>query len=102
MLDVGLAALFLILIEPQRTGMAWHEILGLSIGFLFTMHVLLNWSWVKKTTRNLFTLAYKTKTKLCYVLNTVSFICVITIYGREFYGRELKSRGCCLSRIQRI
>ncbi len=79
MLDIVLAVLFLILIEPHNTGMAFHEILGLSIGVLFTVHIILNWSWVRRTTKSLFNPKFNTKPKLFYVLNVISFISVATM-----------------------
>jgi hypothetical protein len=46
-LDIIMTAVFLILIDPKNTGMTFHEIAGLTMGALFTFHIILNWTWVK-------------------------------------------------------
>jgi hypothetical protein len=53
-LDIVMAIIFLILIDPKNTGMTFHEIAGLTMGALFTFHIFLNRKWVKSITRNLF------------------------------------------------
>lgn len=78
-LDIVMTVVFLILIDPQNTGMTFHEIAGLIMGALFIFHIFLNWTWVKSVTKNLFNPKLKTKTKFFYILNAVSFISVITI-----------------------
>jgi hypothetical protein len=85
-LDIVMTVIFLILIDPKNTGMTFHEIVGLTMGALFTFHIFLNWAWVKSITRNLFNPKLKTKTKVLYILNAVSFISVITII---FTGIEI-------------
>ncbi|MFX4260910.1 cytochrome b/b6 domain-containing protein [Pelotomaculum propionicicum] len=70
-LDTAMAVLFIILIFAYDTGLAFHEIAGLAIFTLFTVHIFLNWTWVKSVTKNLFTSKIKKKPKLMYVLNTV-------------------------------
>lgn len=78
-LDIGMTILFLLMIDPKNTGMPFHEIAGLTMGALFIYHIFLNWSWVKKITQNLFNPKLKTKPKLFYLLDIVSFISVVTI-----------------------
>ncbi|PKM76474.1 MAG: hypothetical protein CVU90_12435 [Firmicutes bacterium HGW-Firmicutes-15] len=78
-LDIVMMILFLIMIDPKNTGMTLHEVLGLSVAALFTFHIILNWSWVKSISKNLFNPILKTKPKLFYVTNVVSFISVMTI-----------------------
>ncbi|MEN6460542.1 MAG: DUF4405 domain-containing protein [Syntrophomonas sp.] len=78
-LDIIMTAVFLILIDPKNTGMAFHEIAGLTMGALFTFHIILNWTWVKSITKNLLNPKLKTKTKAFYIINAVSFISVMTI-----------------------
>ncbi len=79
MLDIVLTVLFIILIYPRETGLTFHEIAGLSIGALFIFHIILNWSWVKNVTKNLFNPKITIKTRLFYLLNSLSFIAVATI-----------------------
>ncbi len=78
-LDILLTVLFVILIYPRETGFSFHEIAGLASGALIIFHMILNWSWVKNITKNLFKPKVKTKTKLFYLLNTVSLITLIAI-----------------------
>ena len=78
-LDIILTVLFIILIYPRETGFTFHEIAGLSIGALFIFHIILNWSWVKNVTKNLFNPKIKIKTRLFYLLNSLSFIAVGTV-----------------------
>ncbi len=79
MLDIVMTVLFLVMIDPKNTGMTWHEIFGISMGAMFSFHIILNWSWVKSITKNLFNPKLNTKPKLFYILNAVSFISVMTI-----------------------
>ncbi|MEQ8235436.1 MAG: DUF4405 domain-containing protein [Syntrophomonadaceae bacterium] len=72
MLDIVLTALFVVLIYPRETGFSFHEVAGLASGALVIVHLLLNWSWVKNVSKNLLSPKLKTKTKLFYLLNTVS------------------------------
>jgi len=72
MLDIVLTALFVVLIYPRETGFNFHEIAGLASVALVIAHLLLNWSWVKNVSKNLFNPKLKTKTKLFYLLNTMS------------------------------
>ncbi len=72
--DIILTALFVVLIYPRETGFTFHEIAGLASGALVVFHMILNWSWVKNITRNLFNPKVKVKTKLFYLLNTISLV----------------------------
>lgn len=79
MLDIVMAILFVTLIFAHETGLVFHEIVGLSIFALFASHVLLNWSWVKNVTKNLFNRKLKTSAKLRYALNVTMFLTIATI-----------------------
>ena len=78
-LDIGLTVLFVLLIYPRQTGYSFHETAGLASGALVLFHLLLNWSWVKNVTRNLFNPRVKAKTKYFYLLNTVSLLALAAI-----------------------
>ena len=78
-LDIIMTVLFVILLYAYDTGLAFHEITGLAIFALFMFHIILNWSWVKNVTRNLFNTRMKTKPKLMYALNVTLLIGVSTI-----------------------
>jgi hypothetical protein len=79
MLDIIMTVLFVILIYAYDTGLAFHEIAGLVISALFTVHIILNWSWIKSVTKNLFTSKIKKKSRLMYVLNAALLISAGTI-----------------------
>jgi len=78
-LDIVLTILFIALLYAKDTGFTFHEIAGLIMGGLLIYHVILNWSWVKSITKNLFNPRLKTKPRLFYLLNTVSLLAVATI-----------------------
>ena len=79
MLDIVLTILFIALIYPRETGFQFHEITGLCIGILFLGHIALNWSWFKSITKNIFNPRLKSKPKLFYLLDCISFIAVAAI-----------------------
>lgn len=85
-LDIILTVLFLILIDPKNTGFSFHEMAGLSITVLFSVHIILNWKWVKSITKKLFTSKLKARPKLYYILNVISLLSVATII---FTGIEI-------------
>jgi hypothetical protein len=78
-LDFVMAVLIIILLFAYDTGLAFHEIAGLSILVLFTAHMILNWAWVKSVTKNLLSQKIKRKSKTLYALNAVLLIGVSTI-----------------------
>ena len=78
-LDIVLTILFIALLYARDTGFTFHEIAGLVMGGLLIYHIVLNWSWVKSITKNLFNPRLKTKPRLFYLLNTVSLLAVATI-----------------------
>lgn len=78
-LDFIMSVLFVILIFAYDTGLAFHEIAGLSILVLFTAHMILNWTWVKSITKNFLSKKIKRKSQLLYALNTLLLIAVSTI-----------------------
>ncbi|MBP1760785.1 MAG: putative rane protein [Firmicutes bacterium] len=78
-LDIVLTILFIALLYAKDTGFTFHEIAGLVMGGLLIYHIVLNWSWVKSITKNLFNPRMKTKPRLFYLLNTVSLLAVATI-----------------------
>jgi hypothetical protein len=64
-----MTVVFLLLLDAHGTGLVFHEITGISILAFFMTHILLNWSWVKTVTKNLFNRNFKIKPRLMYVLN---------------------------------
>lgn len=78
-LDVVMMGLFATLIYAYDTGLVFHEIAGLSIVAFFASHILLNWSWVKKVTKNLFSKKLRISAKLKYALNGTMFLILAII-----------------------
>ncbi|WP_368294489.1 ferric reductase-like transmembrane domain-containing protein [Dehalobacter sp. TBBPA1] len=82
-LDIAMSILFVFLLDAFGTGLTFHEIAGLFIFALFSIHILLNWSWVKNTTLNLLQSKLKNRTavsvKMKYALNLAIFISISII-----------------------
>jgi hypothetical protein len=78
-LDIVLTILFIALLYAKDTGFTFHEIAGLVMGGLLIYHMVLNWSWVKSITKNLFNPRLKIKPRLFYLLNTISLLAMATI-----------------------
>jgi len=53
-LDITMLALFVVLLFAYQTGLVFHEVMGLSILLFFILHIVLNWKWVSKVTKDLF------------------------------------------------
>lgn len=83
LIDILMTVLYIVLSDAYRTGLTFHEIAGLSIFFIFIFHLILNWSWIKNITKNLFNAKLRKISRLQYVLNLMLFICIfaITITG---------------------
>jgi len=53
--NILLAVVTLLLMDPKAFFGQWfHEIAGLSICLFFILHMLLNWTWIKVTTKKFF------------------------------------------------
>ena len=66
-IDVTMVGLFVALLFAYRTGLSFHETMGISIVFFVALHVVLNWKWVTKVSKNLYE-----KTKLSHKINQLS------------------------------
>lgn len=81
-LDVVMTVLFILLMDTVATGLLWHEILGLGICVLFTVHKLLNGKWIAQVTRRFFDKKLPGKTKVLYVLDWLLLLgmggCMVT------------------------
>jgi len=53
-LDITMLALFIALLFAYRTGLPFHEFIGLSTILLMILHIALNWKWICKVSKNLF------------------------------------------------
>lgn len=73
-LDVILYVNFVLLMKIGFGGLAFHEIAGLGIGFVFLVHILLNLQWVKNVTLRLFDRKLPGKVRFGYLLNVLLLI----------------------------
>ena len=81
--DVVMTVLFVVLMLPQQTGLAFHEIVGLSILLVVLLHLLLNRKWITSMTKKLFADQINKKDLYRYFLNAAILlgIVVVTVTG---------------------
>lgn len=84
-IDVILAIVFLLLMEPLFTGVSIHEWVGLFIGVVFIVHILLHWRWVYEVTKKYFS-KLANKSRVNYILDLLLLIGVVICV---FSGMEI-------------
>jgi hypothetical protein len=81
--DIVMTVILVSLFFAEDTGLAFHEIIGLSVFFVICLHLILNRKWITSTTKNLIgkKTGNKTKPKTAwtYVLNAALLIGFIVI-----------------------
>ncbi|MCW1970710.1 MAG: DUF4405 domain-containing protein [Anaerolineae bacterium] len=77
-LDIVIFLAFLVAGEPQFTGLAIHEWLGLAFGAGILTHIILHVDWVIAITKRIFS-ALPNATRINYVLNLALFIDIVAI-----------------------
>jgi len=90
-LDLLMAIFFVLMFNRMLFGgLAFHEIVGLSIGLAFIIHLALNLKWIKQVTRHLFSKKVKLRTKVLYVIDVLVFITLVyTIVSGMMISRYL-------------
>ena len=78
LLDVGLFGLFLATLEPESTGLALHEWLGLSFAGAVVAHLVLHWKWMVHVTRRFFG-KLALQARINYILNVLLFFSMATL-----------------------
>lgn len=78
-LDIIMTVLFTVLLFAYSTGLAFHEIMGLAILFMFGFHLGLNRQWIISVSKKLFNGRIKNKILGMYLLNIGLLIGIITI-----------------------
>ncbi|MFZ5974008.1 MAG: cytochrome b/b6 domain-containing protein [Bacillota bacterium] len=68
--DILMAALFLLAMNTAVTGVLLHEVLGVTVAVLFSVHLVLNRQWIASITRN-FWKSVKPKVKAAYIFNII-------------------------------
>lgn len=78
LVDGGLFAAFLLVMNPRFTGMTLHEWIGAAFGATILLHLLLHWEWLAATTRR-FLGRLPWRDRVNYVLNALLFIAFTAI-----------------------
>ncbi len=81
-LDIGLAILFVIVMEVYFTGIPLHEWLGMLFAVLFSIHIIWHWRWIVSITKTFFKKVLH-ESRLNYVLNAalLGVMTLLTISG---------------------
>lgn len=72
-LDIILAIVFLMLMEPLFSGISIHEWVGLFIGVAFIIHILFHWRWINEVTKRYFN-KLPSKSRINYILDILLLI----------------------------
>lgn len=79
MLDILMAIIFLLLMNPSLTGLIFHEIVGIIILLSICIHLVLNGTWIEGMFKNLKNKNLNTKSKLILIINILLFIIIIIV-----------------------
>lgn len=77
-LDVSLLILFLVALAPHLTGLALHEIVGVTFCIPLLVHLLLSWQWIAAGVRRLFVSGTR-RQRVNIVLNAVLFALTVVM-----------------------
>lgn len=69
-LDVVIFAVFLVVMDPEITGLPIHEWLSLAFGGALIIHLVLHWKWVVAITKTFFKKLFH-QSRLNYALNLI-------------------------------
>lgn len=78
-LDIVMTGLFVSLMFVYQTGLAFHEIMGLSIAVLFVLHLVLNGKWIATSTKKLCSGDLSGKPLLNYLIDAGLFIGILAL-----------------------
>lgn len=93
--DLLLAVLFLTLLRSRMFSLSYHESAGIMIGFLFAIHLSLNWRWIRAVTLLIFSPKTGLKTKATYIIDLLLFFSVYLtiISGMYIAGMLTQNMG---------
>jgi hypothetical protein len=80
LLDLTLAIVFLVLLQPVLTGLAIHEWLGLALGGALIGHLLLHWRWATSIARKWLS-KLPLKTRVYTLIDASLLVGFLTIIG---------------------
>ena len=75
-LDIVMAIMMICLLNSNITGIKLHEILGIAVFFVFVLHKILNFKWIKAITKSLFRKNISTKAKIMYAIDILLLVLV--------------------------
>jgi hypothetical protein len=78
LIDIGIFAVFLVAANPNLTGLAWHEWLGVALSATLIVHLLLHWRWIATVTLH-FARPLLHDSRLQYVVDMLLFISFTTV-----------------------
>jgi len=78
LIDLGIFAVFLVVANPNLTGLALHEWLGVALAGTLIVHLLLHWRWIVTVTQHLFRPLLH-DSRLQYMVDLLLFISFTTV-----------------------
>lgn len=78
-LDIIMTVIFIILMKIFFTGVLLHEVIGLVIFLMFILHKYWNWTFIKKTTKNILIGKVNPRVLINYLLDWMLFIDTVLI-----------------------
>ncbi len=75
-LDILMTILFFLLMKVSFVGIALHELIGISIFFLFIVHKMLNYKWIVGVCKNITNIKVARKTKFMFVFDCLLLVLV--------------------------
>ena len=78
LIDIGIFGVFLVGANPNLTGLALHEWLGLALAGTLVVHLLLHWRWIATVTLHFFRQLIH-DSRLQYVVDLALFISFTTV-----------------------
>lgn len=92
--DIVIFFVFLVSYDPEITGVALHEWMGVAFAGSIIVHLLLHWKWIVQITKRLFS-RLPDKTRMNYFLNLLLLVDVagITFTGFMISGTVLPVFG---------
>jgi hypothetical protein len=76
--DIGIFAAFMVIMEPGLTGLALHEWLSLAFAGTLIFHTLLHWRWIARVTSQLFNHLLHLS-RLQWVVDLLLFAAFVTV-----------------------
>jgi hypothetical protein len=81
LLDLALAAGFVLLLGGGGSGLAFHQILGIGFGAGIAVHLVINWRWVVNVTRKLGGMPRRTRTNYIVDLVLLGLVALTILTG---------------------